>query len=136
MEDLIAVALVVGAQDVGLGGSVAAVALVGERRVAGKLHVLALLLVLAMDDAHKALLFRRPSVGDLQDQYTNLSGSNAPRSVTMRVMRPAGVTSKAGFHTSTPSIATGRTSEASRSSMGMPEPSAIAGSMVEVGAAT
>ena len=54
----------------------------------------------------------------------------------MRVMRPAGVTSKAGFHTSTPSIATGRTSEASRSSMGMPEPSAIAGSMVEVGAAT
>ena len=93
MEDLIAVALVVGAQDVGLGGSVAAVALVGERRVAGKLTCS------RCSWSSRWMMRIRPSFSvarpsALQDQYTNLSGSNAPRSVTMRVMRPAGVTSE------------------------------------------
>ncbi|MFR1638860.1 MAG: hypothetical protein ACLSVD_06550 [Eggerthellaceae bacterium] len=62
MQDLVAVALVVVAQDVGLGGAVAALALVGERRVGGEHVVLALLLVLAMHDAHGRLLsVARPS---------------------------------------------------------------------------
>ena len=52
VEDLVAVALVVVAQDVGLGRAGAALALVGERGVGRERLVRALLLVFAMDDAH------------------------------------------------------------------------------------
>ena len=52
VEDLVAVALVVVAQDVGLGRAGATLALVGERGVGRERLVRALLLVFAMDDAH------------------------------------------------------------------------------------
>src|SRR5258705_8195325 len=64
-----------------------------------------------------------------------------PRSVMMAVTRPAGVTSKAGFRAGTPGGAIGipwnaRTSDGSRSSMGMAAPEGHSGSYVEGGATT
>ena len=56
VQDLVAVALVVRAQAVGLGRAVAALALVGKRGVLGERLVLAALLVFAEDDAHGLLL--------------------------------------------------------------------------------
>ena len=72
---------------------------------------------------------------------TRYGGRWTPRSVTIAVISSAGVTSKAGFHTGDSAGAVGRpatsrTSAGSRSSMTMAEPSGMAGSIVEVGAAT
>ena len=56
VQDLVAVALVIGAQNVRLGRAIPAFALIGERRICGKRLVLSLLLVFAMDDMHGILL--------------------------------------------------------------------------------
>ena len=69
-------------------------------------------------------------------QRATSDGGNVPCSVITRVTRSAGVTSKAGFHTSTPSMGRGSTSAGSRSSMGMSAPVAQAASTVDAGAAT
>ena len=69
------------------------------------------------------------------------AGANTPRSVMIAVTSSAGVTSNAGFHTRASGGAAAcprqpATSSAARSSIGMWAPSGVAGSTVELGAAT
>src|SRR5581483_707212 len=77
----------------------------------------------------------RVAGGEEDRLHARLSAYGArwtPRSVTIAVISSAGVTSKAGLRAGKRSLS----SVGSRSSIGIPEPSAVARSSVEVGATT